>query len=87
MQTTLMYFLKKEGIVTQPLFIKGSSFSSKKLAILDLKLAQIAHFYPQKRAQKRVKGVSIITCHLCIRFYFILKCSSKFNKTHFRHFI
>jgi hypothetical protein len=49
MLPTFIYFLKNGGQVTQQIFNKGSTFSSKKLAILDLKLAQIARNYPQKR--------------------------------------
>jgi len=70
--TTFVYFFKIKGPVTQQLLNKGSSFSSKKLAILDKKLAQITSFYPQKRAQKRAKRVTIFTCHF-------LKSSSNFN--------
>ena len=48
--------------VTQQLFNKNSTFWTKKLAVLDKKLALISSKYPQKRVLKGVKRVTSISC-------------------------
>jgi hypothetical protein len=48
-------FSKLRKSVIQHLLNKNSTFSSKKLVVLDKKLALICPFYPQKRVLKGVK--------------------------------
>ena len=60
--TTLYIFYTNIFSVIQQLFNKKSTFSSKKLGVLDKKFAQNAQNYPQKRVQNGVKRVTSITC-------------------------